>query len=45
MLREVNRGHQNVDLMRKIGKLTIPSFDGSSKSTTRAWVQKLDTYF
>jgi hypothetical protein len=30
--------------MRKIGKLTIP-FDGSSKSTTRAWVQKLDAYF
>jgi hypothetical protein len=43
--REVNRGQQNIDLMRKIGKLTIPSFDGSSKSTARAWVQKLDTYF
>ena len=28
-----------------MGKLTIPSFDGSSKSTSRAWVEKLDTYF
>ena len=28
-----------------MGKLTIPNFDGSSKSTARAWVQKLDTYF
>ena len=28
-----------------MGKLTIPSFDGSSKSSARAWVQKLDTYF
>ena len=28
-----------------MGKLTIPSFDGLSKSTARAWVQKLDTYF
>ena len=45
MPREVNRGQQNIDLMRKIGKLTIPSFDGSSKSTARAWVQKSDTYF
>jgi hypothetical protein len=36
---------QNFDLMRKIGKLTVPSFDGSAKSTARAWVHKLDTYF
>ena len=28
-----------------MGKLNIPNFDGSSKSTARAWVQKLDTYF
>ena len=28
-----------------LGKLTIPSFDGSSKSTAKAWVQELDTYF
>ena len=28
-----------------MGKLTIPNFDDSSKSTDRAWVQKLDTYF
>jgi hypothetical protein len=31
--------------MRKFGKLTIPSFDGSNKCTARAWVQNLDTYF
>ena len=43
--REVNRGQQNGHLRRKAGKLTIPSFDGSRKSTARAWVQKLDTYF
>ena len=41
----VNNGHENVDLMRKIGNLTISSFDGSSKSTTREWLQRLDTYF
>jgi hypothetical protein len=31
--------------MRKIGKLTIPSFADFSRCTTREWVQKLDTYF
>jgi hypothetical protein len=29
-------GQQNVDLMSKIGNLTIPSSDGSRKSTTDA---------
>jgi hypothetical protein len=29
----------------KVGELSIPSFNGSNRSTTRAWVQKLDTYF
>jgi hypothetical protein len=38
------QGH-NIDFIRKVGKLTIPSFDGSSKCTARAWVQKLDTYY
>ena len=28
-----------------MGILAIPSVDGSSKSTARDWVQKLDTYF
>jgi hypothetical protein len=28
----------------KVGRLTIPSFDGSAKCTSRACVQKLDTY-
>jgi len=40
-----NRGQQNKGLSHKLGKLSIPSFDGFSKSTTRAWEQKLDTYF
>jgi hypothetical protein len=38
------QGH-NLDFIRKVGKLTIPSFDGSSRCTARAWVQKLDTYY
>jgi hypothetical protein len=38
------QGH-NIDFIRKVGKLAIPSFDGSSKCTARAWVQKLDTYY
>ena len=37
------RGYNN-ELQRKIGKLSIPYFDGSGKITTRAWVQKLETY-
>jgi hypothetical protein len=51
--RETQRGGQqpqqqhghNIDFIRKVGKLTIPSFDGSSKCVARAWVQKLDTYY
>jgi hypothetical protein len=48
--REPQRGGQqrqghNIDFIRKVGKLTIPSFDGSSKCTARAWAQKLDTYY
>jgi hypothetical protein len=38
------QGH-NLDFIRKVWKITIPSFDGSSKCTTRAWVQKIDTYY
>jgi hypothetical protein len=39
-----HRDQQNFDLMRKVGRLTIPPFDGSAKSMARAWVHKLDTY-
>jgi hypothetical protein len=35
---------QNVDLRWKVGKLSIPSYDSSSRYTARSWVQKLDTY-
>jgi hypothetical protein len=38
------QGH-NIDFIQKVGKLAIPSFDGSSRCTARAWVQKLDTYY
>jgi hypothetical protein len=38
------QGH-NIDFIRKVGKVTIPSFDGSSKCIARAWVQKRDTYY
>jgi hypothetical protein len=38
------QGH-NIDFIWKVGKLTIPSFDGSSKCTARTWVQKLDMYY
>ena len=41
-----NRGPtQNYELQCIVGKLTLPYFDGTSKCTERAWVQKLDTYF
>jgi hypothetical protein len=30
--------------MLKVGRLTIPSFDGSTKSSASTWVQKMDTY-
>jgi hypothetical protein len=43
--RDFNRGPQSWELQRKVGKLSIPYFDGSSKSIARVWVQKLDTYF
>jgi hypothetical protein len=46
-LKEGNKGAQipqNFDLMCKVGRLTIPPFDGSTKRMTKAWVHKLDTY-
>jgi hypothetical protein len=49
--RELQRGGpqqqqgNNLDFISKVGKFTIPSFEGSSKYIARAWVQKLDTYY
>jgi hypothetical protein len=40
--REFHRG--NNDLGHKAGKMEIPPFDGTTKSSTKAWVQKLDAY-
>jgi hypothetical protein len=34
----------NYELESRAGKIEIPYFDGSSKVTAQAWVQKLDTY-
>jgi hypothetical protein len=34
----------NNELEHRAGKMEIPYFDGSSKVTAQAWVQKLDTY-
>jgi hypothetical protein len=30
--------------MHKVGSLTIPPFNGSSKSMVKAWIHKLETY-
>ena len=35
---------QNKDLKHAMNKLTLPTFDGSGKTTARAWIHKLDTY-
>lgn len=46
--REAQRGNgqtHNMDFIKKVGKLNIPTFDGSSRCSAQAWVQKLDTYF
>jgi hypothetical protein len=34
----------NYELERRMGKIEIPYFDGTTKMTAQAWVQKLDTY-
>ena len=33
------------DLHCTVGGFFFPALDGSSKSTTKAWVEKLDIYF
>lgn len=35
---------QNNELKRATGKLSLTTFDGSSRMTTRAWIHKLYTY-
>ena len=47
-MKHMPRGHdrnQSYELRKKVGKLQLPYYDGSGKSTARAWVKKLDTYF
>lgn len=38
-------GPSNQDVQKIAGKVTLPIFDGPAKSSVRAWIQKLDTYF
>jgi hypothetical protein len=38
------QGH-NIDFIQKVGKITIPSFDGLSKCIAIDWIQKLGTYY
>ena len=43
-----NRGAiytQDGDVQRTMGKFYLPTFDGSSKCSTKDWVGKLDIYF
>ena len=45
-MKQMPRGHdrnQSYELRKKVGRLELPYYDGLGKSTTRAWVQKLDT--
>jgi hypothetical protein len=40
-LREAQRGNvqtQNMDFIKKVGKMNIPTFDGSSRCSAQAWV-------
>ena len=37
--------HENKELNCTIGKLPLPTFDGSCQSSANTWVQKLDVYF
>lgn len=38
-------GTSNHEVHKLAGKVTLPNFDGSTKSSARAWIQKQDTYF
>ena len=37
--------YKNKELNCDIGKVPLPTFDGSSQSSANTWVQKLDVYF
>jgi hypothetical protein len=44
----VERGNaqtKNMDFIKKVGKINIPTFYESSRYLALAWVHKLDTYF
>ena len=44
--KEDNRSlYQKKEYNCAIGKFPLPTFDGSSQSSTNTWVEKLDVYF
>jgi hypothetical protein len=43
--RQHHQKEHKIDFIRKVGKLTILSFDRSSKCTAGAGVKKLDMYY
>lgn len=44
-MKHLPKKDHHLGLKKKIGKLNLPYFNGSSETTTHAWVQKVDTYF
>ena len=40
-----NRHSRDGDMHRTMGRFHLPTFDGSSNSSAKAWVEKLDIYF
>ncbi|KAH9321750.1 hypothetical protein KI387_016389, partial [Taxus chinensis] len=44
---KTKRAHKqpHMDVQQRLGKVSLPSFDGTNKITVRAWLQKMETYF
>ena len=40
-----NRHSHDGDMQRTVGRFYLSTFDGSAKSSAKAWVEKLDIYF
>ena len=46
--RDHHRGHRHYhegDTQRTVNRFHMPTFDGSSNSSAKSWVEKLDIYF
>ena len=37
--------NHNIDFIKKVGNMNIPTFTASSRCSTQEWVQNIDTYF